>query len=103
MLLLCSLLFFPFASKLTSLTMFWLQKLLTLNEKVINNYSSFNWVSEASPTLGCSLEISIDIYMSVCRYVGMYVGLSTKNMYAKMRGRNYVAQTHTCSKSVLGS
>ena len=27
-------------------------------------------------------------------YVGMSVGLSTKNMYAKMRGRNYVAKTH---------
>ena len=33
-------------------------------------------------------------------YVDMYVGLSKKNMYAKMRGRNYVAQTHACSKSV---
>ena len=30
-----------------------------------------NWASEASPTLGCSIEISRDIYMlSVCcRYV----------------------------------
>ena len=27
-----------------------------------------NWASEASPTLGCSIEISRDIYMlSVCR------------------------------------
>ena len=26
-----------------------------------------NWASEASPTLGCSIEISRDIYM----YVGM--------------------------------
>ena len=25
------------------------------------------WASEASPTLGCSIEISRDIYMSVCR------------------------------------
>ena len=24
-----------------------------------------NWASEASPTLGCSIEISRDIYMSV--------------------------------------
>ena len=28
-----------------------------------------NWASEASPTLGCSIEISRDIYMSVGRYV----------------------------------
>ena len=34
--------------------------------------------------------------------VGMYVSLSTKNMYAKTRGQDYVAQTCTCSKSVLG-
>ena len=32
----------------------------------INSY----WASEASPTLGCSIEISGDIY------VGMYVGMS---------------------------
>ena len=33
--------------------------------KVVNN-----WASEASPTLGCSIEISRDIYiymLSVCR------------------------------------
>ena len=29
-----------------------------------------NWASEANPTLGCSIEISRDIY-NVCRYVGM--------------------------------
>ena len=29
---------------------------------------NYNWASEASPTLGCSIEISRDIYMlSVCR------------------------------------
>ena len=28
-----------------------------------------NWASEASPTLGCSIEILRDIYMSVCMYV----------------------------------
>ena len=33
-----------------------------------------NWASEASPTLGCSIEISRDIY--ICRYVCMYVCLS---------------------------
>ena len=31
-------------------------------EPVCNPY---NWASEASPTLGCSIEISRDIYMSV--------------------------------------
>ena len=28
-----------------------------------------NWASEVSPTLGCSIEISRDIYVSVGRYV----------------------------------
>ena len=32
-----------------------------------------NWASEASPTLGCSIEISRDIYMYVYIYV---VGMS---------------------------
>ena len=30
------------------------------------------WVSEASPTLGCSIKISHDI-MSICRYVCQFV------------------------------
>ena len=46
-----------------------------------------NWASEASPTLGCSIEISRDIYMSVCLSCPI------------MRRRNYV---RACSKSVLG-
>ena len=29
----------------------------------------YYWASEASPTLGCSIEISRDIYIYVCRYV----------------------------------
>ena len=33
--------------------------------------SSFNWVSAVSPTLGCSIEISHDIYVYVCRYVNL--------------------------------
>ena len=32
----------------------------------VNAISICNWASEASPTLGCSIEISRDIYMSVC-------------------------------------
>ena len=51
------------------------------------------WASEASPTLGCSIEISRDIvYMSVCRYVGLSTILwetQLKKTYAKMRGRIY--------------
>ena len=49
-----------------------------------------NWASEASPTLGCSIEISRDICIYVC--------LS----WSKKRRRNYVGQTRACSKSVLG-
>ena len=47
-----------------------------------------NWASEASPTLGCSIEISRDIYMCVsviCQITW-----------------NHVNQTRTCSRSVLG-
>ena len=33
-----------------------------------------NWASKASPTLGCSIEISRDIY--ICRSVGPSVGMS---------------------------
>ena len=53
-----------------------------LDEKNIGNDSSSlfngnhfpsNWASEASPTLGCSIEISRDIYMYVGRYVCMSV------------------------------
>ena len=32
---------------------------------------SYNWASEASPTLGCSIEISRDICIYICMYVGM--------------------------------
>ena len=48
-----------------------------------------NWASEASPTLGCSIEISCDIYVSVCM-----------SWYAKVRRRNYLVQKRACS--VLG-
>ena len=49
------------------------------------------WASEASPTLGCSIEISHGMS------VGMYVCLS----WSKKRRRKYVGQTRACSKSVL--
>ena len=32
-----------------------------------------NWASEASPTLGCSIEILRDIYMYVCMYISVSV------------------------------
>ena len=56
--------------------------IVSLNEQV-KSY----WASEASPTLGCSIEISRDI----CRYVCRYVGLSTKKIcmqkaWAELRG-----------------
>ena len=51
-----------------------------------------NWASEASPTLGCSIEISRDIY------VGMYVCMSVVFQITW----NHVNQTRACSKSVLG-
>ena len=34
-------------------------------------FSCNYWASEVSPTLGCSIEISRDIYMYICMYVGM--------------------------------
>ena len=46
-----------------------------LSDSHIYNYSINNWASEASPTLGCSIEISRDIYMYICRYVS-YVKLT---------------------------
>ena len=54
------------------------------------SYDIYYWASEASPTLGCSIEISRDI----CRYVCL--------SWSKKRRRNYVGQTRACSKSVLG-
>ena len=51
---------------------------------------SFNWASEASPTLGCSIEISRDIYIYMCVSVVCQITW------------NHVNQTRACSKSVLG-
>ena len=63
-----------------------------------------NWASEASPTLGCSIEILRDIYIYVCMYVCLQLsmGKQYKKSNAKMRGRNYVVQTRACSKSSFG-
>ena len=45
-----------------------------------------NWVREVSPTLGCSIEILLDIYVSV--------GMSVES---KMRRRDNVAHAHARS------
>ena len=65
-----------------------------------------NWASEASPTLGCSIEISCDIYI-IYTYICMLVCMSTfvyrkpiQKNHAKMSGQNYVVQTLAGSKSV---
>ena len=42
------------------------------------------------------------ICMSVCQFVRLCMGNPYKKVYAKMRGRNYVVQIRTCSKSVFG-
>ena len=47
------------------------------------------WVSKASPTLRCSIEILRDIYMYMYVYDCLWE-THKKNMYAKMRGQNYV-------------
>ena len=52
--------------------------------------------AKRAPTLGCSIEISRDIYMSVCMSVCL------QKIRVKIRGQNYVCQTRACSKSVLG-
>ena len=54
--------------------------------------------AKQAPILGCSIEISRDMYTLVGRSVGQSVCLSCP----KMRRRNNVAQTHACSKSDLG-
>ena len=62
---------------------------------------SINWVSEASPTLRCSIEISRDI-LYMCMYVfDCLWENNTKKLYVKMQGRNYIVQTRACSKISL--
>ena len=55
---------------------------------MIQPISNINWASEASPTLGCSIEISRDIYV----HVSVVCQITW----------NHVNQTRACSKSVLG-
>ena len=50
--------------------------------------SFINWASEASPTLGCSIEISRDIYIYICcRYVS----------YVKVGGVTWTKHAHAQS------
>ena len=52
----------------------------------------YNWVSEANPTLGCSIEISRDIY--ICQYVCRFVygkpiqKIACQNAWEELRGPN---------------
>ena len=56
----------------------------------------YYWASEASPTLGCSIEISRDIYIYIYIY---YICVSVVCQITW----NHVNQTRACSKSVLGA
>ena len=49
-----------------------------------------NWTSEASPTLGCSIEISRDIYMYVfdCLWENNTKKSYVKNAWAELRSPN---------------
>ena len=76
-------------------TRLWLVTILSLLVKYLFIFhadpcNKSYWASEASPTLGCSIEISRDIYMSVCMSVVCQITW------------NHVNQTRACSKSVLG-
>ena len=55
--------------------------------------ASHNWASEASPTLGCSIEISGDIYM--------YVGMSVVSQINCVGGITWTKHAHAQSQ-VLG-
>ena len=65
-------------------------KVITYNDiHLLINPTYLNWAREASPTLGCSIEISRDIYMYICVSVVCQITW------------NHVNQTRACSKSVL--
>ena len=40
--------------------------------RAIKKYKEHYWASEASPTLGCSIELSRDIYIYVCMSTIVY-------------------------------
>ena len=43
-----------------------------MRKENLATYYNLNWASEASPTLGCSIEISHDICMYVCMSLIVY-------------------------------
>ena len=47
---------------------------------------SDNWASEASPTLGCSIEISRDIYIYI--YIYICFGMSRMSNHVESRESN---------------
>ena len=58
---------------------------------------SCNWASEASPTLGCSIKISRDIYiymLSVCRSMSVVCQINCVG--------GSTCGPHACSKSFFG-
>ena len=54
-----------------------------------------NWASEASPTLGCSIEISRYIYIYM--YVGMYVCRRPKSVGGNTWAKRAHAQSQYCA------
>ena len=67
-----------FLVSITAIIAYFLVTVYKLEEQLEYELGKDNWASEASPTLGCSIEISRDIYM----YIYIYVCLS----YVKSRG-----------------
>ena len=67
---------------------------------VVKSKNVVIWQVKQAPHWGVQSRFCV-IYVSMS--VGMYVGLSTENTYAKICGMNNVAQTRACSKSVLGN
>ena len=55
--------------------------------RITNN----NWARETSPTLGCSIEISRDIYIYVCRSVGLSKGNPYKKTNTRMLKVSFVS------------
>ena len=58
-----------------------------------------NWASEASPTLGCSIEISRDIYIYIYMYVGMYVCRGPKSVGGNTWAKRAHAQSQYCAEN----
>ena len=55
-----------------------------------------NWASEASPTLGCSIEISRDIYIYI--YIYIYVGMYVCRGPKSVGGNTWAKHAHAQSQ-----